>query len=81
MEKLIRKPSSFMYDESATIDEVMAKYDTYLARLSDHELRREIEERKTAWLSFPSVFNVRSYMRCKEKMLERESSDFVQEMQ
>ena len=76
MEKLIRKQSSFLYDESKNIDEVMKEYDEFLGTLSNERLKKEVEIRRTTWLSLPTIFNVRAYMRSKEKMLERES--FIQ---
>lgn len=71
MEKVILKPSTKAYDGMNSIDEIIGEYDAYLALLSDKDLKCEFEERKTAWLSCPTISSVRMYMRCKEKMLER----------
>lgn len=71
MEKIFLRPSTIAYDGMNSIEEIMGEYNGYLAVLPDKDLKREFEERKTEWLSCPTIASVRMYQRCKDKMLER----------
>ena len=71
MGNIILKPSTFAYDGMNSIEEILGEYNAYLKLLPYNELKREFEERKSAWLGLPTILNIRMYQRSKAAMLER----------
>ena len=71
MEKIILKPSTKAYDGMNSIEEIMGEYNGYLSVISDKDLKTEFDERKSDFLSSPTIMNVRMFKRSKEKMLDR----------
>lgn len=64
------RPSTKAYDGMNSIEEIMGEYNGYLSVLSERDLKLEFAERRSAWLSSPTILNVRMFERAKEKMLE-----------
>lgn len=71
MVKTFLRPSTIAYDGMNSIDEIMGEYNGYLSVLSDKDLKLEFLERKSEFVSSPTISNVRMFERAKQKMLER----------
>lgn len=86
MSKIILKSSTKAYDGMNSIEDIMGEYSAYLLMLSDKDLKREYEERRSNWLESPTIMNVEMFRRVKNKMLEhglfgsKENSNFEREM-
>ena len=70
-QRYIIKPSTFAYDGMNTIEEILGEYNGYLSVLSSKDLKQEYLQRSKEFSSYPTIFNVRMYLKVKEKMLER----------
>jgi hypothetical protein len=70
-QRYIIKPSTFAYDGMNTIEEILGEYNGYLGVLSSKDLKQEYLQRRQEFSSNPIIFNVRMYLKAKEKMLER----------
>ena len=70
-QKYIIKPSTFAYDGMNTIEEILGEYHGYLGLLSEKDLKREYLMRSEEFSSSPTIFNVRMFMKVKQKMLEK----------
>ena len=70
-QRFIIRPSTFAYDGMNTIEEILGEYNGYLDLLDENDLKREFSLRNKEFMSSPTIFNVRMYMRAKEKMLEK----------
>lgn len=70
-QKFYIKPSTFAYDGMNTIDEILGEYNGYLDMLDLNDLKREYSMRSVEFSSSPTVFNVRIFLRAKEKMIEK----------
>ncbi|MBE5755560.1 MAG: hypothetical protein IJ310_05735 [Clostridia bacterium] len=70
-QRYIIKPSTFAYDGMNTIEEILGEYNGYLGVLDSNDLKKEYIERSREFSSSPTIFNVRMFLRVKEKMLER----------
>ncbi len=70
-QRFIIKPSTFAYDGMNTIEEILGEYNGYLGLLDKNDLKQEYMLRSKEFSSSPTIFNVRMFLRAKEKMLER----------
>ena len=70
-QRYIIKPSTIAYDGMNTIEEILGEYNGYLGVLSSKDLKQEYLQRSKEFGSSPTIFNVRMYLKVKEKMLER----------
>lgn len=70
-QRFIIKPSTFAYDGMNTIEEILGEYNGYLGLLDNNDLKQEYLTRSKEFSSSPTIYNVRMFLRVKEKMLER----------
>jgi hypothetical protein len=70
-QRYIIKPSTFAYDGMNTIEEILGEYNGYLGLLDKKDLKQEYLLRSKEFSSSPTIFNVRMFLRVKEKMLEK----------
>lgn len=70
-QRYIIKPSTFAYDGMNTIEEILGEYNGYLGVLGNNDLKQEYLLRRGEFSSSPTIFNVRMYLKVKEKMLEK----------
>lgn len=70
-QRFIIKPSTFAYDGMNTIEEILGEYNGYLGLLDKNDLKQEYMLRSKEFSSSPTIFNVRMFLRVKEKMLEK----------
>lgn len=70
-QRYIIKPSTFAYDGMNTIEEILGEYNGYLGVLGTNDLKQEYLLRSGEFSSSPTIFNVRMFLRVKEKMLEK----------
>lgn len=71
MSKTFIRPSTIAFDGMNSIEEILKEYQGYLSVLSDNDLKLEFAERKSTWLSSPTILNVRMFEMAKAKILER----------
>ena len=67
-QRFIIKPSTFAYDGMNTIEEILGEYNGYLGLLDKNDLKQEYLLRSKEFSSSPTIFNVRMYLKVKEKI-------------